>query len=163
MNNRNLMVRWVSIAVVIAVLDQVTKEIILGRFAEGESVPVTSFFSLVLAFNTGAAFSFLADAGGWQRIFFIVIAATAVVVILWLLQKHSDEPVFCLGLSLILGGAIGNLWDRVWLGKVVDFLLFFYRDWHWPAFNVADSAITIGAVILIVDSFTGAKPRSGST
>lgn len=163
MNNRNLMVRWVSIAVVIAVLDQVTKEIILGRFAEGESVPVTSFFSLVLAFNTGAAFSFLADAGGWQRIFFIVIAATAVVVILWLLQKHSDEPVFCLGLSLILGGAIGNLWDRVWLGKVVDFLLFFYRDWHWPAFNVADSAITIGAVILIVDSFTGAKQRSGST
>jgi signal peptidase II len=163
MNNRNLMVRWVSIAVVIAVLDQVTKEIILGRFAEGESVPVTSFFSLVLAFNTGAAFSFLADAGGWQRIFFIVIAATAVVVILWLLRKHSDEPVFCAGLSLILGGAIGNLWDRVWLGKVVDFLLFFYRDWHWPAFNVADSAITVGAVILIVDSFTGAKQRSGST
>lgn len=163
MNNRNLMVRWVSIAVVIAVLDQITKEIILGRFAEGESVPVTSFFSLVLAFNTGAAFSFLADAGGWQRIFFIVIAATAVVVILWLLQKHSAEPVFCLGLSLILGGAIGNLWDRVWLGKVVDFLLFFYRDWHWPAFNVADSAITVGAVILIVDSFTGAKQRSGST
>jgi signal peptidase II len=162
MSLHTLMVRWPSIALVIAILDQITKEIVLGRFTEGESLPVTSFFSLVLAFNTGAAFSFLADAGGWQRIFFIVVAATAVVVILWLLRKHSDEPVFCLGLSLILGGAIGNLWDRVWLGKVVDFLLFFYKDWHWPAFNVADSAITVGAAILIVDSFTGAKRRSES-
>lgn len=163
MNNRNLIFRWVSIAVVIAAIDQVTKEIILGRFTEGESVPVTSFFSLVLAFNTGAAFSFLANAGGWQRLFFIVIAASAAVVILWLLRKHNDERVFCLGLSLILGGAVGNLWDRVWLGKVVDFLLFFYRDWHWPAFNVADSAITVGAVILIIDSFTAAKRRSNAT
>ncbi len=162
MKSGNVLIRWLGIAVVIAVLDQITKEVILGRFTEGEAYPVTSFFSIVLAFNTGAAFSFLANSGGWQRPFFIAIAVTAVVVITWLLRKHSDESLFSLGLSLILGGAIGNLWDRVWLGKVVDFLLFYYHDWHWPAFNLADSAISVGAAILILDSLSGSKRRSES-
>ncbi len=157
MINRVSLYAWLAIALVVAVLDQVTKQIILGRFTEGEALPVMSFFSLVLAFNTGAAFSFLANAGGWQRVFFIAIAIAAIVVIVWLLRRHSDESFFALGLSLILGGAIGNLWDRVWLGKVVDFLLFFYRDWHWPAFNVADSAICVGAAILIFDSFSSKR------
>ncbi|MFN0300591.1 MAG: signal peptidase II [Burkholderiales bacterium] len=160
MTPRNALIRWLAIAVFIAVFDQITKQVILGRVAEGEAIPVTSFFSIVLAFNTGAAFSFLADAGGWQRTFFIAIAVIAVIVIVWLLRKHRDESPFSLGLSLILGGAIGNLWDRVWLGKVVDFLLFYYHDWHWPAFNVADSAISVGAAILILDSFYGSKRRS---
>ncbi len=161
MKRGSSLIRWLGIAMVIAILDQITKQVILGRFSEGETLPLTSFFSLVLAFNTGAAFSFLANAGGWQRSFFIAIAVTAVIVIVWLLRKHSDESLFSLGLSLILGGAIGNLLDRVWLGKVVDFLLFYYHDWHWPAFNVADSAISIGAAILILDSFSGSKRRSG--
>lgn len=162
MKRGDLLIRWLCIALVIAVLDQITKQMILGRFAEGETLPVTSFFSIVLAFNTGAAFSFLANAGGWQRGFFIAIAAIAVIVIVWLLRKHRDESLFSLGLSLILGGAIGNLLDRIWLGKVVDFLLFYYHDWHWPAFNVADSAISVGAAFLILDSFSGSKKRSGT-
>lgn len=150
---------WIAIAVGVVILDQITKHIVLGRFQPGESLPVTPFFNLVLAFNTGAAFSFLANAGGWQRAFFIVIALGAVVVITWLLRRHHQERMFSLGLALILGGAIGNVIDRIWLGKVVDFLLFYYRDWAWPAFNVADSAITVGAGLLILDSFVGGKRR----
>jgi signal peptidase II len=110
------------------------------------------FFSLVLTFNTGAAFSFLAAASGWQRWFFAVIAAGASTLIVWLLRR-GGSALYCLGLALILGGALGNLWDRLVLGHVVDFLLFHYRGWSYPAFNVADSAITVGAVLLIVDSF----------
>lgn len=150
---------WLAIAAVVVVLDQITKQMILGRFQPGESVPVTAFFNLVLAFNTGAAFSFLANAGGWQRAFFIGIALVAVVVIGWLLRRHHDERMFSLGLALILGGAIGNVIDRIWLGKVIDFLLFYYREWAWPAFNVADSAISVGAALLILDSFVGGKRR----
>jgi signal peptidase II len=157
MNERYPMLRWLVLAALIIVLDQITKQIVLARFTPGETLPVTSFFSFVLAFNTGAAFSFLAGAGGWQRGFFILIATVATVVILWLLRKHSRERVFSLGLALILGGAVGNLLDRIYLGKVVDFLLFYYREWAWPAFNVADSAITVGAGLLILDSLRSGK------
>ncbi len=132
----------------------------IAAFRPGEELSVTNFFSLVLTYNTGAAFSFLAGADGWQRWLFTVIAIAAAVLIVWLLRRGGD-PMHCLGLALILGGALGNLWDRLTLGKVVDFLLFHYDRWAYPAFNVADSAITIGAALLILDSFRG-RPSRGS-
>jgi signal peptidase II len=153
------LLRWLGLALLVILLDQITKAVVVSHFAFGESVRVTSFFDLVLAHNTGAAFSFLAGAGGWQRWFFTAIAMVAVVVIIYFLRKHADEPRFCLALSLILGGAIGNLIDRVALGHVVDFLLFHYGGFLWPAFNVADSAITVGAVLLAWESLR-AKPEA---
>jgi signal peptidase II len=143
--------RWLAVSGFVIVLDYVTKALILSSFRPGEEKVITSFFSLVLAFNTGAAFSFLAGAGGWQRWFLATIALVASVVIIWLLKRGGDRW-YCLGLALILGGAIGNLWDRLTIGKVVDFLLFHYAGWSYPAFNVADSAITVGAGLLIIDS-----------
>ena len=151
--------QWIGLALLVTVLDQISKAIIASHFAFGESIRVTSFFDLVLAHNTGAAFSFLAGAGGWQRWFFTAIALVAVVVIVYFLRKHVDEPRFCFALSLILGGALGNLIDRVALGHVVDFLLFHYEGHAWPAFNVADSAITVGAVLLAWESLR-TKPRN---
>lgn len=144
--------RWLWLSVAVIVVDQVTKHLILAAFRTGEVVPYTSFFSLVLAFNTGAAFSFLAGADGWQRWLFAAVAVVACGVMLWLLRRGGNV-LYCGGLALIVGGALGNLYDRLALGHVVDFLLFHYREWHYPAFNVADSAITVGAVALIVDSF----------
>jgi signal peptidase II len=144
--------RWLWLSVAVIVLDQLTKNAMLATFQPGEAVAYTSFFSLVLAFNTGAAFSFLAGADGWQRWLFTAVAAVACGVMLWLL-KRGGNVLYCAGLALIVGGALGNLYDRLALGHVVDFLLFHYREWHYPAFNVADSAITVGAVALIVDSF----------
>ena len=143
---------WLAISLVVIVLDQVTKYGISHSLMFGESIPIAPFFNLVLAYNTGAAFSFLAGAGGWQRIFFMAIAVVACVIILNLLRKHYQERWFSLALSLILGGALGNLIDRILLGHVVDFLDFYVANYHWPAFNVADSAITLGAVLLILDS-----------
>jgi signal peptidase II len=148
---------WLVLAAVVFVLDQVTKHAVLAYFREGANLPITSFFSLVLAFNPGAAFSFLAGAGGWQRELFSAVAVAASILIVYLLWKHADERLFSFGLALILGGALGNLYDRVTLGKVVDFLLFHYAGWHWPAFNLADSAITVGAAALILDSFVGRR------
>ena len=144
---------WVSVAVVLA--DYATKAAMMATFRPGEERPYTSFFSLVLTFNAGAAFSLFADGDGWQRWFFAAVAVAAALLIAWLLRR-GGSALYCLGLALILGGALGNLHDRLALGKVVDFLLFHYERWAWPAFNVADSAITIGAALLIVDSF---RPR----
>lgn len=144
--------RWLGVSVAVVVADYVTKAAIVATFRPGEQVPVTGFFSLVLAFNTGAAFSFLAAADGWQRWLFAGLAMAASVVIVWLLRR-GGSVLNCLGLALILGGALGNLWDRLALGKVVDFLLFHYAGWAYPAFNVADSAITVGAILVILDSF----------
>ena len=141
---------WLSAAVI--ALDQLTKYWVVAGIRPGEEYPMTSFFSLVLAFNSGAAFSFLAGADGWQRWLFVAVALIASAVMLWLL-KRGGRSLFCMGIALILGGALGNLCDRIVIGRVVDFLLFHYRDWQYPAFNVADSAITIGAALLIVDSF----------
>lgn len=147
---------WLGIAVVVAIADQLTKWWLASSLAPGEVVAITPFFNLVHVFNRGAAFSFLADAGGWQRFFFIAITVAAMGLILYLLRRHADEPVFCLGLSLILGGAAGNLYDRIAHGHVVDFLDFHAAGWHWPAFNVADSGITVGAVLLVLDAlFSG--------
>jgi signal peptidase II len=144
--------RWIAIALALVILDQVTKAAIQAWLKPGDEVPLLPFLSLVLTFNTGAAFSFLAGQGGWQRWFFAAVAVAAAVFITWLLRKGGHR-MYLWGLTLILAGAIGNLIDRLWLGHVTDFVLFHWRGWTFPAFNVADSAITIGAGLLILDSF----------
>jgi signal peptidase II len=142
---------WISIAVLIVVLDQFTKVLILGSFRHGESLPITSFFNLVRVHNPGAAFSFLADAGGWQRWFFTGLGIVAALFMVWMLRSHTGQRLFCTAISFILGGAVGNVIDRLLHGYVVDFLDFYWGRWHFPAFNVADSAITLGAILLILD------------
>ncbi|CAG9178841.1 signal peptidase II [Cupriavidus pampae] len=142
---------WMAFAVLVIILDQFFKILISRSFVYGESRPVTSFFNLVLVWNKGAAFSFLADAGGWQRWFFTALAVVVAGFIVWLLYRHNGQKMFCLAISMILGGAIGNVIDRVVHGHVIDFLDFHLRNTHFPAFNVADCAITVGAVLLIVD------------
>jgi signal peptidase II len=149
--------RWLALAAAVVALDLATKSWIVAAFREGQELPVTGFFSLVLAYNTGAAFSFLAGAAGWQRWFFAGIAVVASAFLVWMLRRGGNR-LLSSGLALILGGALGNLWDRVTLGRVTDFLLFHYAGWSWPAFNVADSAITVGAAFLIIDSFRE-RPR----
>lgn len=155
------MPKWLALAAGVLALDQVTKYVIARAFALYEVVEVTPFFNLVLVYNRGAAFSFLSDAGGWQRELFIGIALTACVWIAWLLRKYSHQILFCLALSLILGGAIGNVIDRVLVGAVVDFLDFHAFGYHWPAFNVADTAISCGAVLLVWDALR-AKGRAAA-
>ena len=148
----NRLGRWLLLALVVVILDQASKWAILGRFAYGERLAVVpGWFDLTLVFNTGAAFSFLAEAAGWQRWFFTALAIVASLVILHLLRRHGSQALFATSLALIMGGAIGNVIDRIIHAKVVDFLLFHRSDWYFPAFNVADSAITVGAVLLIVD------------
>jgi signal peptidase II len=144
--------RWLVLAAAVIVLDLATKAWVVSIFREGQEVPVTSFFSLVLAYNTGAAFSFLAGHDGWQRWLFTGIAIVASVFLVWMIRRGGHRLLMC-GLALILGGALGNLWDRLMEGRVTDFLLFHYAGWSFPAFNVADSAISIGAAMLILDSF----------
>ena len=143
--------RWLGVSAAVVVADYATKAAMMTAFHPGEERAFTSFFSLVLTFNTGAAFSLFADGSGWQRWFFTAVAIAAAALIAWLLRR-GGRTLYCLGLALILGGALGNLLDRLVIGKVVDFLLFHYDRWAWPAFNVADSAITVGAALLIVDS-----------
>jgi signal peptidase II len=150
---------WLAIAAAVLVLDQATKAAVQAGLAPGERVPVVPFLDLVLVFNTGAAFSFLADASGWQRSFFVAVALGASLLIVHLLRRHAEDRLFCFGLGLILGGAIGNLWDRIALGHVVDFVLLHAYGYHFPAFNVADSAITVGAALLIWDGVFGARRR----
>lgn len=151
--------RWLAVSAGVIVLDQLTKFWITAVFQLGDKLAVLPSFNLVLAYNTGAAFSLLADAGGWQRVFFSVVAIAASVVIVHLLRRNPNQPLFSLALSLILGGALGNLVDRITLGHVIDFIQVYWRDHYWPAFNVADSAITVGALLLIWDSFR--KPSRG--
>jgi signal peptidase II len=149
---------WLALAFIVLIVDQFTKVLIQGYYKLGDSTTVTSFFNVVRAHNTGAAFSFLAGAGGWQRWLFTGIGVFAVLVMLWLLKAHAGQKLFAFAMACILGGAIGNVLDRVLYGYVVDFLDF---HWHWlspvfagghfPAFNVADSAITLGAACLILD------------
>lgn len=147
------MSKWLGLSALVIFLDQFTKLWISRSFAYGENLAVTEFFNLVLVHNRGAAFSFLSGAGGWQRWFFSVIAVLASGWMIWLLRKHRQDPLFCFALSLILGGALGNLIDRVAYGYVVDFLDFYWQMYHFPAFNVADSAVTCGAALLIWDGF----------
>ncbi|MCC6379524.1 MAG: lipoprotein signal peptidase [Burkholderiales bacterium] len=144
--------RWIGLAAAVAVLDHAAKALVQANLRPGDEVPLLPFLSLVLTFNTGAAFSFLADAGGWQRWFFTAVAIAASVFIVWLLGRGGSRA-YLAGLALILGGAVGNLVDRFLLGHVVDFVLLHWRGWTYPAFNLADSAITLGAALLIADSF----------
>ena len=156
------MPKWLGLAAVVLVLDQLTKQAITRTFRLHESLELAPFFNLVLVYNRGAAFSFLSDAAGWQRELFIAIALAASVWIAWLLRKHPTQTVFCLALSLILGGAIGNVIDRFVYGAVVDFFDFHAFGYHWPAFNVADSAISCGAVLLIWDALKGKRKAAAA-
>ncbi|WP_077035844.1 signal peptidase II [Pelomonas sp. KK5] len=148
---------WFAIAVLAIVLDQLTKWLILRNFAFGDSVTVTGFFNVVRVHNTGAAFSFLAGAAGWQRWFFVGLGLIATGVIGALLKRHGHQTRFALALSLILGGALGNVIDRLLHGYVVDFIQVHAAGWYFPSFNVADSAITVGAVLLIWDELSRAR------
>ena len=150
-DTRASIVPWLGIAAIIVMLDQITKLTITKLFAYGESHPVTSFFNLVLVHNKGAAFSFLANQGGWQRYFFTAIGIAAAIFIVVLLKRHAGQRLFCWALALILGGAVGNVIDRALYGYVIDFLDVYAGNWHWPAFNIADSAICIGAALFIYD------------
>lgn len=149
--------RWLGVAALVIALDQLSKLWISSHFVFGEKLTVLSVFDLVLAHNTGAAFSFLHDAGGFQRWLFSGIAIAASVWMVALLRKHGTQVLFALALSLILGGALGNLIDRIAYGYVVDFLAFHWDEHYFPAFNIADSAITVGAVLLILDSLRSAR------
>jgi signal peptidase II len=157
-NTSPSMLLWLGIALVVLLADQFTKLLIVGSFQLGDSQTVTSFFNLVRVHNSGAAFSMLSTASGWQRWFFTGIGIEATFFILWLLRSHPTQKLFCFALALVLGGAVGNVIDRIAYGHVVDFLDFHW-DWlspvfyegHFPAFNIADSAISVGAVALIVD------------
>jgi signal peptidase II len=142
---------WIGLALIICIADQFTKTLILGYYKLGDSTQVLSFFNVVRVHNTGAAFSFLAGAGGWQRWFFTGIGVVATVFIVWMLRSHAGQKLFAFALACILGGAVGNVVDRLLHGYVVDFLDFHWGGWHFPAFNIADSGITIGAACLILD------------
>ena len=152
---RNL--HWLWLSALVLTLDLWTKSLADSQLSLYQRIEVLPFFNITLAYNSGAAFSFLADAGGWQRWFFTAIAVVASVVIIGWLLKLKGERLVALGLALILGGALGNLWDRVTLGHVVDFLDFHWAGYHFPAFNLADSAITLGAILLILDMFVSKK------
>lgn len=146
------MLPWLGLALLLLIADQFTKVLILGYYKLGDSTYVTSFFNIVRAHNTGAAFSFLAAASGWQRWLFTGIGVAATLFILYLLRTHPGQKLFCFALACILGGAVGNVIDRVLYGYVVDFLQVHWENrWYFPAFNVADAAITVGAICLILD------------
>ena len=142
---------WLGLALIIVLLDQITKVVVIGLFDLGDARVITSFFNLVRVHNEGAAFSFLANAGGWQRWFFVGLGVVAVGFMTYMLRSHSNQRLFAWALTLVMGGAVGNVIDRLVHGYVVDFLDFHWRGSHFPAFNIADSAITIGAVCLILD------------
>lgn len=144
---------WLALAGLVVLVDFLTKAWVLASFYVGERLAVTGFFNLVLAMNSGAAFSFLADAGGWQRWFFIVLALAVSVWLVGMIRRHAGETLLPAACALVLGGALGNVIDRLRFGAVVDFLDFHVAGWHWPAFNVADSAITVGVALLLWQQF----------
>ena len=145
------MLPWLGLALLLFLVDQFTKVLILGYYALGDSTYVTSFFNIVRVHNPGAAFSFLASASGWQRWFFTALGIGAAIFIVWLLRSHSSQRLFAFSMACLLGGAVGNVVDRVLYGYVVDFVQLHYAGWAFPAFNVADSAITAGAIGMILD------------
>ena len=152
---------WFLLAAFVVLLDQYTKGLASSELAYARPVEIFSWFNLTLQHNTGAAFSFLSDAGGWQRWFFTLIAVViSIGLVVWLVVAERDDRLLALSLGLILGGAIGNLWDRVALGYVVDFISVHYGGWYFPAFNIADSAITVGAGCMLLDSFIATRHAS---
>lgn len=146
--------RWLLLSLVIVVLDQLTKFWANDILDYHQPVPVIPMFNLTLTYNTGAAFGFLSDAGGWQRWFFVSLTLIiSIILFRWIWMMHVTERLHAIALALILGGAIGNLIDRIWFGYVIDFIDIYYDTYHWPIFNIADSAITIGAILLIYDLY----------
>ena len=145
------LVPWLGIAVIVILLDQISKITVAKTFAYGQAKAITGFFNLTLVYNKGAAFSFLAAESGWQRYLFTGLGLVAALVILFLLKRHAGQRLFCWALALILGGAIGNVIDRMLYGHVIDFLDFYAGGWHFPAFNIADSDICVGAALFILD------------
>jgi signal peptidase II len=156
------MSRWFALAAAVILLDQLTKWAVLENFVYGERREITGFFNLVLVYNKGAAFSMFASADGWQTPLLILFAIVAAGIVSYLIVRNREKRVLCLGLALILGGALGNLIDRLRFGHVVDFLDFHAMGWHWPAFNVADSGITVGALLLILDGFVHHEKRASA-
>ncbi|MEJ0002941.1 MAG: signal peptidase II [Pararobbsia sp.] len=146
-----VLIPWLGLALVVILIDQVTKITMTKLFAYGAGRVITPFFNIVLTYNTGAAFSFLAASGGWQRWFFTALAIGAALLIVYLLRTHGNQTLFCFALAMILGGAVGNVIDRAAYGHVIDFLDFHLRGWHFATFNLADSAITLGAILLVID------------
>ncbi|MBI2312003.1 MAG: lipoprotein signal peptidase [Betaproteobacteria bacterium] len=149
------LVPYLLLAFLVLILDLGTKALVEAYLRPGQVIYVAPFFNLVLTYNPGAAFSLLSDAAGWQRWLFSGIAVAASVLIVHLLRRHSAETLFCVALALILGGALGNLRDRIAIGEVVDFIQLHYAGYYWPAFNLADSAITVGAVLIVWDGLRG--------
>lgn len=150
-NSNQTFLLWLGLSGLLLAIDQLSKILAKGNLVEGVSNPITSFLNWTLVYNPGAAFSFLAQAGGWQRWFFTGLGIAAALLIIWLIRKNAQQTLFCLAMSLILSGAVGNVIDRVMYGAVVDFIDVYYLHWHWPAFNIADSAITLGVILLIFD------------
>ena len=158
------MLRWLWLSAVVVLLDQVTKFWIVATFEEYEVMTILPVFNLTLVYNPGAAFSFLSDAGGWQRWFLITVAVVVTLVMLvWLKRLKPEERLTGFGLVFVIGGAIGNLIDRIWLGKVVDFIQWHWQGWYWPSFNLADSAITLGVILLLLDGLFAGRAKGGET
>jgi signal peptidase II len=154
---------WLSLAALVLLADQATKWLVLQAMPLGEVIPITGFFNLVHVRNPGAAFSFLADAGGWQRWLFAVFAIGVSALLIFMMRRAPEQRLFCFAAALVIGGAIGNLIDRLVFGEVIDFLDFHWQGWHWPAFNIADSGITVGAFLIIADEFLRMrKPREAT-
>ncbi len=155
-----IMLKWLWLSLLAVVLDQISKLFIAGSMQLYESIQIMPFFRLTYVHNTGAAFSFLSEAGGWQRWFFAGLALIiSAVIAVWLARLKTNETLLAVALALVLGGAVGNLIDRLAYGYVIDFLDVYYQDWHWPAFNVADSAITLGVILMLAESFGLARPK----
>ena len=152
-------VRWYALAAIVIVLDQITKQVVLASIQLGETIYVAPFWNWVLTYNRGAAFSFLASEEGWQRWFFTVLALAVSGWIVFMLRSHAAQKLLSLSLALIMGGALGNVIDRIRFGAVVDFVQWHAASFYWPAFNVADSAITVGAVLMVWDQFFGSGAR----
>ncbi|MEJ2687636.1 MAG: signal peptidase II [Gammaproteobacteria bacterium] len=154
--------RWLWLSVLVVVLDQVTKQLANSLLTYERPLHLLPSLNFTLVYNTGAAFSFLSTASGWQRWFFIALGLlAAVVMVVWLSRLSARDRLGAMAVSLILGGALGNVIDRIWHGRVIDFIDVYYGHWHWPAFNVADSAITIGVALLIIDGLLGARSTEG--
>ncbi|MCB1762333.1 MAG: signal peptidase II [Gammaproteobacteria bacterium] len=154
------MLRWLWLSLVVVIIDQVSKQFVESSLLVFEQVPVLPFLNLTLAYNEGAAFSFLSDQAGWQRWFFIIVGlVVTLVLVVWMGRLRADQRLTATALSLVAGGALGNIIDRLLLGHVVDFIDLYYQDWHWPAFNIADSAITLGVVLMLAETVREERQR----
>jgi signal peptidase II len=157
------MLKWLWLSLLAIILDQASKLAIAGSMRLYESIDIMPFFKLTYVHNTGAAFSFLSEAGGWQRWFFAGLALViSVAIAVWLTRLKKHETLLAVALALILGGAVGNLIDRLAYGYVIDFLDVYYGTWHWPAFNIADSAITLGVMLMLAESFGMGHPKESA-